>query len=391
MLPSAERQRCSGGEMYNASVKGESVRAEIEPILNTTKSPDLGEYQGRREVFPVTSRRMLVAGGAGFIGSHLCERLVSMGHQVLCVDNLHTGSERNVSDLRANPSFQFRMHDVIDPIEAEAAGIFNLACPAAPFHYQRDPIRTARTTVYGAFNLLELAKRLGVPILQASTSEVYGDPEVHPQEENYAGRVNPIGPRACYDEGKRCAETLFFDFRRQYDLSIKVVRIFNTYGPRMNVNDGRVVPNFITQALQNQPITLYGDGTHTRSFCYVDDLVDGLIAAMATSKDVTGPINLGNPVEISVRELAERVTALTGSRSSIVHRPLPADDPARRRPDITRARTTLGWEPRISLEEGLTKTIAYFQETLMRRTIPARRIELGQPELLAGGHGQGGI
>jgi UDP-glucuronate decarboxylase len=309
-------------------------------------------------------RRILVTGGAGFIGSHLCERLLAQGHDVLCVDNFYTGGKHNIRPLLDQPYFELARHDVTFPLYVEVDEIYNLACPAAPIHYQFDPVQTTKTSVHGAINMLGLAKRLRVPILQASTSEVYGDPEVHPQTEEYWGRVNPIGPRSCYDEGKRCAETLFFDYRRQHRLSIKVARIFNTYGPRMHVHDGRVVSNFIVQALRGEPITIYGDGSQTRSFCYVDDLVDALVRLMATPDEVTGPINLGNPAEMTVKALAERVIALTGSRSKIEYRPLPQDDPKQRQPDIARARETLGWAPTTPLEEGLAKTVAYFDQLL---------------------------
>jgi UDP-glucuronate decarboxylase len=309
-------------------------------------------------------RRILVTGGAGFIGSHLCERLLAQGHDVLCVDNFYTGGKHNIRALLDQPYFELARHDVTFPLYVEVDEIYNLACPAAPIHYQFDPVQTTKTSVHGAINMLGLAKRLRVPILQASTSEVYGDPEVHPQTEEYWGRVNPIGPRSCYDEGKRCAETLFFDYRRQHRLAIKVARIFNTYGPRMHVHDGRVVSNFIVQALRGEPITIYGDGSQTRSFCYVDDLADALVRLMATPDEVTGPINLGNPAEMTVKSLAERVIALTGSRSKIEYRPLPQDDPKQRQPDIARAKETLGWAPTTPLEAGLAKTVAYFDQLL---------------------------
>jgi UDP-glucuronate decarboxylase len=310
-------------------------------------------------------RRILVTGGAGFIGSHLCERLLASGDEVLCVDNFYTGVRHNIRALLDSRNFELLRHDITFPLYVEVDEIYNLACPAAPVHFQFDPVQTTKTSVHGAINMLGLAKRLRASILQASTSEVYGDPEVHPQTEAYWGRVNPIGVRSCYDEGKRCAETLFFDYRRQHRLSIKVARIFNTYGPRMHVNDGRVVSNFIVQALRNEPITLYGDGSQSRSFCYVDDLVDGLVRLMATPDEVTGPINLGNATEITVRELAERVISHTGSRSKIEHHPLPEDDPKRRRPDLTRARATLGWTASTPLDEGLKKTVAYFEALFM--------------------------
>jgi UDP-glucuronate decarboxylase len=309
-------------------------------------------------------KKILVTGGAGFIGSHLCEKLIAQGNDVLCVDNFYTGQKGNLLALIGKPYFELMRHDVTFPLYVEVDQIYNLACPASPVHYQFDPVQTTKTSVHGAINMLGLAKRLKAVILQASTSEVYGDPEIHPQQESYWGRVNPIGPRACYDEGKRCAETLFFDYHRQHGLRIKVARIFNTYGPRMHPNDGRVVSNFIVQALKGEDITLYGDGTQTRSFCYVDDLVDGLIAMMATGSDITGPINLGNTGEFTMRELAETVLQLTGSRSRIVHRPLPQDDPKQRQPDIALARRVLGWEPKVALADGLRETIAYFRQAL---------------------------
>ena len=307
-------------------------------------------------------RRILVTGGAGFLGSHLCEALLARGHDVLCVDNFYTGSKDNLLHLRDQPFFELLRHDITFPLYIEADEIYNLACPASPIHYQFDPVQTTKTSVHGAINMLGLAKRVRARILQASTSEVYGDPEVHPQEESYWGHTNPIGPRACYDEGKRCAETLFFDYHRQHGLSIKVARIFNTYGPRMHPNDGRVVSNFIVQALAGRPITLYGDGSQTRSFCYVDDLVVGLIALMESPAEVTGPINLGNPVEFTIRELAELTIELTGSSSTLGYAPLPTDDPRQRRPDITRAQRTLAWQPQVALREGLKRTIAYFDQ-----------------------------
>lgn len=310
------------------------------------------------------SSRILVTGGAGFIGSHLCERLLARGHEVLCLDNFFTGSKRNVAHLLGNPYFELVRHDVTFPLYVEVDQIFNLACPASPIHYQRDPVQTTKTSVHGAINMLGLAKRLKARIFQASTSEVYGDPEVHPQPEGYWGRVNPVGPRACYDEGKRCAETLFFDYHRQHGLDIKVARIFNTYGPRMHPDDGRVVSNFIVQALRNEPITIYGDGTQTRSFCYVDDLIEGILRLMDMPAEFTGPVNLGNPEEFSMLELAEHVKNLTGSRSPLVFRPLPADDPRQRKPDITLAREALGWHPTVSLREGLRRTIDYFEKLL---------------------------
>ncbi|MFO1361183.1 MAG: UDP-glucuronic acid decarboxylase family protein [Burkholderiales bacterium] len=313
-------------------------------------------------------RRVLVTGGAGFLGSHLCERLLADGHDVLCVDNFFTGTKDNVAHLLGHSHFEVMRHDVTFPLYVEVDDIYNFACPASPIHYQHDPVQTTKTSVHGAINMLGLAKRLRARILQASTSEVYGDPEVHPQREGYWGRVNPIGPRACYDEGKRCAETLFFDYWRQHRLRIKVARIFNTYGPRMHPNDGRVVSNFIVQALAGKPITIYGDGRQTRSFCYVDDLIEGIVRLMGTPDDFTGPVNLGNPAEMTIRELAEKVIALTGSRSKIETRPLPQDDPIQRQPDIALARAQLGgWTPRVALEDGLRKTIAYFEALLRGR------------------------
>ena len=315
----------------------------------------------------MTRKRVLVTGGAGFLGSHLCERLIEQGKDVLCVDNYFTGRKDNIAHLLALPQFEAMRHDVTFPLYVEVDEIYNLACPASPIHYQLDPVQTTKTSVIGAINMLGLAKRVKAKILQASTSEVYGDPEVHPQTEDYRGNVNPLGPRACYDEGKRAAETLFFDYRRQHGLQIKVVRIFNTYGPRMHPNDGRVVSNFIVQALRNEPITLFGDGSQTRAFCYVDDLIDGFLRLMATSDDVTGPINIGNPHEIPVSELATRIIDLTGSSSQIVYRPLPQDDPTQRCPDISMARHHLDWTPKVPLNDGLTRTIAYFEQLLQQR------------------------
>lgn len=309
-------------------------------------------------------KSVLVTGGAGFLGSFLCEQLLERGHEVLCVDNFFTGGKRNIEHLLDHPRFELMRHDVTFPLYVEVEQIFNFACPASPVHYQYNPAQTTKTSVHGAINMLGLAKRTGATILQASTSEVYGDPKVHPQREDYWGHVNPIGPRACYDEGKRCAETLFFDYRRQHNLKIKVMRIFNTYGPRMHPDDGRVVSNFITQALRGQPITLYGQGGQTRSFCYRDDLIDGCLRLMATPDDVTGPINIGNPQETTIRELAELILELTGSASPLVYRPLPQDDPMQRCPDITLARELLGWEPTIELKTGLMRTIEYFDATL---------------------------
>ena len=306
--------------------------------------------------------RIVITGGAGFLGSHLCERLLAQGHEVMCMDNYFTGSKANIAHLLSNPFFELMRHDVTFPLYVEVDEIYNMACPASPVHYQYDPVQTTKTSVHGAINMLGLAKRVRAKILQASTSEVYGDPQIHPQREDYWGHVNPIGIRSCYDEGKRCAETLFFDYHRQNGVRIKVARIFNTYGPRMHPNDGRVVSNFIVQALRNEPITIYGDGRQTRSFCYVDDLVGGLMSLMNTADDVTGPINIGNPGEFTMLELAEKVIALSGSKSKLVFNPLPSDDPKQRQPDITIARKTLGWEPAIPLDAGLTKTIAYFRK-----------------------------
>jgi len=311
--------------------------------------------------------RILVSGGAGFIGSHLCDLLIKKGYEVLCVDNFFTGARANIVHLLDSKSFELMRHDVTFPLFVEIDQIYNLACPASPIHYQFDPVQTTKTSVHGAINMLGLAKRTKARILQASTSEVYGDPSVHPQEESYWGNVNPIGPRSCYDEGKRCAETLFFDYHRQHKLDIKVARIFNTYGPRMHPNDGRVVSNFIVQALQGEDITLYGDGQQTRSFCYVDDLVDGLVRMMESADGITGPINLGNPGEFTIKELAETVIDLTGSKSKMVNKPLPQDDPRQRQPDIGRAKAQLGWEPKVALRDGLTKTIAYFDQLLAAR------------------------
>ena len=311
-----------------------------------------------------TGHRTLVTGGAGFLGSHLCEALIRRGDAVLCVDNFHTGTRSNIAPLLGHPRFELLHHDVILPLDVEVDRIFNLACPASPVHYQHDPVQTTRTCVQGAMNMLALAERRRARILQASTSEVYGDPEVHPQPESYWGRVNPIGMRSCYNEGKRCAETLFFDYRRQYDLDIKVVRIFNTYGPRMYVDDGRVVSNFIVQALRGEEVTLYGDGSQTRSFCYVDDMIEALLATMEMPAEFTGPVNVGNPAELSMLDLAQLVLRLSGSPSRIVHRPLPPDDPKLRQPDIGLARQALGWQPNVPLDAGLEKTIAYFRALL---------------------------
>jgi UDP-glucuronate decarboxylase len=315
-----------------------------------------------------TSKRIMVTGGAGFLGSHLCERLLAEGNDILCVDNFYTGSKDNVAPLMGHPRFELMRHDVTFPLYVEVDEIYNLACPASPIHYQFDPVQTTKTSVHGAINMLGLAKRVKAKILQASTSEVYGDPKIHPQTEDYWGHVNPIGIRACYDEGKRCAETLFFDYHRQHKLRIKVARIFNTYGPRMHPNDGRVVSNFIVQALKGEPITIYGTGSQTRSFCYVDDLIDALIRLMNTGDDFTGPVNVGNTGEFTMLQLAEKVIAITGSKSNIVHMPLPGDDPLQRQPDLTIARAKLGWEPSTPLDEGLKRTIAYFDAKLSGTT-----------------------
>ena len=319
-------------------------------------------------------KRILVTGGSGFLGSHLCERLLADGAQVICVDNFFTGARRNIEPLLDNKRFELIRHDVTFPLYIEVDEIYNLACPASPVHYQHDPVQTTKTSVHGAINMLGLAKRLRAKIMQASTSEVYGDPSVHPQTEDYWGNVNPIGIRSCYDEGKRCAETLFFDYGRQHKLRIKVARIFNTYGPRMHPNDGRVVSNFIVQALQGQDITIFGDGRQTRAFCYVDDLIEGFIRLMKSPDDVTGPINLGNPGEFTMLELASAVIDLVGSRSKIIHMPLPADDPRQRRPDISKAKIALGWEPKTDLKEGLSKTISYFENLLRAPSIQEMRL-----------------
>jgi UDP-glucuronate decarboxylase len=309
-------------------------------------------------------KKILVTGGAGFLGSHLCERLLTEGHEVICVDNFYTGTRRNIAGLLQNPRFEVMRHDVTFPLYIEVDEIYNLACPASPIHYQYDPVQTTKTSVIGAINMLGLAKRVKAKVLQASTSEVYGDPEVHPQPEAYWGRVNPIGFRSCYDEGKRCAETLFFDYRRQHGMPIKVVRIFNTYGPRMHPNDGRVVSNLIVQALKGGNISLYGDGTQTRSFCYVDDLIEAMIRMMGTDQDVTGPVNIGNPAEFTIRQLAELILEITGSRSKTIYRPLPPDDPKQRQPNIELAKQVLDWQPKIPLRQGLEKTILYFDKLL---------------------------
>jgi UDP-glucuronate decarboxylase len=310
------------------------------------------------------AKRVLVTGGAGFLGSHLCANLLEQGCEVICLDNLYTGTKRNIYPLLNEPNFEFMRHDITFPLYLEVDEIYNLACPASPIHYQNDPVQTTKVNVHGAINMLGLAKRVKAKIFHASTSEVYGDPEVHPQPESYRGSVNPIGPRSCYDEGKRCAETLFFDYLRQHKLRIKVARIFNTYGPNMHPYDGRVVSNFILQALQNKPLTVYGDGSQSRSFCYVDDLIDGFLRLMQSSDDFTGPVNLGNPVEFDMIQLAEQVKELTNSKSEIIYEPLPEDDPRQRQPDITLAKNKLGWEPKVPLREGLEKTIAYFSDLL---------------------------
>jgi UDP-glucuronate decarboxylase len=313
-------------------------------------------------------KRVLVTGGAGFLGRHLCQHLLRTGHEVICVDNFFTGTKRNIVELLDNPYFEIIRHDICFPLYIEVDEIYNLACPASPIHYQHDPVQTTKTSVHGAINMLGLAKRIKAKILQASTSEVYGDPDVHPQSEDYWGNVNQIGPRSCYDEGKRCAETLFFDYFRQHNLKIKIARIFNTYGPFMQLNDGRVVSNFIIQALKNEPITIYGDGDQTRSFCHVDDLIEGLVRMMGTPDDITGPVNLGNPGEFTIHELAGKVIDMTGSRSELVYHPLPSDDPRQRCPDISLARHMLEWEPKIRLEEGLVNTISYFDNILKEIT-----------------------
>jgi UDP-glucuronate decarboxylase len=310
-------------------------------------------------------KKSLVTGGAGFLGSHLCEALLERGHEVLCLDNLLTGSQKNINHLLTHPQFEFLSHDVTFPLDVDVDEIYNLACPASPIQYQLDPVKTIKTCVTGAINMLDLANRLGAKVLQASTSEVYGDPSIHPQREDYWGNVNPIGPRSCYDEGKRCAETLFFDYWRQYSLRIKVARIFNTYGPKMQINDGRVVSNFIVQALKNEPITIYGDGLQTRSFCYVEDLIDGLIRLMNSADNIIGPVNLGNPNEFTIRELADSVIKMTDSSSKLVIKPLPIDDPRQRKPDINLARDKLDWVPKIELIEGLKRSIVYFEQQLM--------------------------
>jgi UDP-glucuronate decarboxylase len=318
-------------------------------------------------------KSILVTGGAGFLGSHLCDRLIRAGHEIICVDNFFTGTKRNIEPLIGNSKFEVLRHDVTFPLYVEVDEIYNLACPASPVHYQHDPVQTTKTSVHGAINMLGLAKRLKCRILQASTSEIYGDPSVHPQREDYWGNVNPIGPRSCYDEGKRCAETLFFDYHRQHSLDIKVARIFNTYGPRMHPSDGRVVSNFVVQALRGEPITIYGDGSHTRSFCYVDDLIAGLIALMESPMGLTGPVNLGNPSEITIRELAETIIDQIRSKSKLEFRPLPQDDPKQRRPDIGLAKRQLDWQPRVPLREGLSRTIAYFDKLLSESNASARQ------------------
>jgi len=310
------------------------------------------------------TERIMVTGGCGFLGSHLCERLIDAGHEVLCVDNCFTGTKQNIAPLLNHPNFEFLRHDITFPLYVEVDQIYNLACPASPIHYQFDPVQTTKTSVHGAINVLGLAKRVRAKILQASTSEVYGDPDIHPQPEDYWGRVNPIGLRACYDEGKRCAETLFFDYHRQHSLKIKIARIFNTYGPRMHPNDGRVVSNFIVQALRGEALTIYGEGSQTRSFCFVDDMVEALMRLMNSPDALTGPVNLGNPTEVTIRQLAETIIALSGSRSSVVYKELPQDDPRQRKPDITLARSELNWEPHIDFESGLKQTIAYFDQLL---------------------------
>ena len=312
----------------------------------------------------IDSKRIIVTGGAGFIGSNLCDRLINEGHEILCVDNFFSGRKENIAHLLDNPNFEHIRHDITFPLYLEADIIFHLACPASPVHYAHDPVQTVKTNVHGAINMLGLAKRLGVPIFQASTSEVYGDPEIHPQTEDYWGNVNPIGPRACYDEGKRCAETLFFDYHRQHGIEIKVARIFNTFGPRMRIDDGRVVSNFIVQALRNEDITIYGDGTQTRSFCYIDDMVEGIIKFVGLDNDFTGPLNLGNPDEYAIQQLAEIILELTNSKSKLVYKYLPSDDPKRRKPDITLAKKKLSWEPKTTLKDGIQQTISYFSDLI---------------------------
>ena len=312
----------------------------------------------------IDSKRIIVTGGAGFIGSNLCDRLINEGHEILCVDNFFSGRKENIAHLLDNPNFEHIRHDITFPLYLEADIIFHLACPASPVHYAHDPVQTVKTNVHGAINMLGLAKRLGVPIFQASTSEVYGDPEIHPQTEDYWGNVNPIGPRACYDEGKRCAETLFFDYHRQHGIEIKVARIFNTFGPRMRIDDGRVVSNFIVQALRNEDITIYGDGTQTRSFCYIDDMVEGITKFVGLDNDFTGPLNLGNPDEYTIQQLAEIILDLTNSKSKLIYKDLPSDDPKRRRPDITLAKKKLSWEPKTTLNDGIRQTISYFSDLI---------------------------
>ena len=346
--------------------RGPRVRLRC-PVL---KGGNFFRQQSEDAVRSLETARVLVTGGAGFLGSHLCDRLVAMNRDVLCVDNFYTGSKRNVAHLMSNPQFELLRHDVTFPLYVEVDQIFNLACPASPIHYQTDPVQTTKTSVHGAINMLGLAKRVKASIFQASTSEVYGDPEQHPQSESYWGRVNPIGVRSCYDEGKRCAETLFFDYYRQHRLRIKVGRIFNTYGPRMHPHDGRVVSNFMVQALRNEPITLYGDGSQTRSFCYVSDLIEGIVRLMDTPDDFTGPVNLGNDVEFTIAELAALVIDIAGSRSQVVYRPLPQDDPTQRKPDCSLAHSKLGWHATTPLAEGLKRTIAYFDELLTAEAAP---------------------
>jgi UDP-glucuronate decarboxylase len=336
-----------------------------------------GQRQARKQTIMHLEKRILITGGAGFLGSHLCERLLAEGAVVVCVDNFFTGARRNIEHLLDHRHFEVVRHDVTFSLYVEVDEIYNLACPASPIHYQHDPVQTTKTSVHGAINMLGLAKRLRAKILQASTSEVYGDPHIHPQAEDYWGHVNPVGPRSCYDEGKRCAETLFFDYWRQHRLPIKVARIFNTYGPRMHPNDGRVVSNFIVQALLGRDITVYGEGSQTRSFCYVDDLIDGLVRLMATSVEVTGPVNIGNPTEFTILELAKQVIDLVGSQSRIIHRPLPENDPKQRQPDISRAQDLLGWKPSIALKDGLTRTIDYFDRLLANQELRAQLAKEG--------------
>src|SRR3954468_4304118 len=355
-----------------AARRSSASTSRVSSPTGTPPSPRSPE----KEMRDSQRKRVLVTGGAGFLGSHLCERLVADGADVLCVDNFYTGTKENLRAVAAEPLFELLRHDITFPLYVEVDEIYNLACPASPVHYQFDPVQTTKTSVHGAINMLGLAKRVKAKILQASTSEAYGDPSVHPQTEDYWGHVNPIGPRSCYDEGKRCAETLFFDYRRQHNMPIKVMRIFNTYGPRMHPNDGRVVSNFVIQALLGQDITVYGDGSQTRSFCYVDDLIDGMIRLMATPDTITGPVNIGNPTEFTILQLATQVIQMTGSRSKIVHRPKPQDDPRQRRPDISKAQELLNWSPRTPLKDGLKTTIAYFDDLLKDQDVRAMVVDV---------------